>query len=129
MGGVVTQPHSAVWRVPLEGECRLVANGGTDTGVLCNLSVGGAFVAVESAPRVGQHVVLSFALPGGAGLLAVDAVVCWDNSGRRARGLPSGCGLEFLAPAWVDRQRIESAVRASTPFARDAAGPGSTSLA
>jgi uncharacterized protein (TIGR02266 family) len=107
------QPHSAVWRVPAQGVCRLEGESGIAAGVLCNLSLGGAFVALDSVPRVGENVVLSFALPGDASALAMDAVVCWDNSERRATGLPPGCGLEFLAPAWADRQRIEAAVRAS----------------
>jgi Tfp pilus assembly protein PilZ len=108
------QPYSAMWRVPVQESCRLEAAGLAAAGALCNLSMGGAYVAVDPVPRVGENVLLSFALPGRAGPIAVDAVVCWDNSGRQAPGLPSGCGLEFLAPAWGDRLRIEATVRAST---------------
>jgi hypothetical protein len=124
VGGLVTrQPHSAVWRVPIEGECRLEGDRGVTPGVLCNLSLGGAFVALGSVPRVGENLVLSFALPGEANTLAVDAVVCWDNSGRRAPGLPPCCGLEFLAPPWADRHRIEAAVRASSASLGDPRSP------
>jgi Tfp pilus assembly protein PilZ len=108
------QPYSAMWRVPLQESCRLEGAGLAAAGALCNLSLGGAYVAVDPVPRVGENVLLSFALPGRAGPIAVEAVVCWDNSGRQAPGLPSGCGLEFLAPAWADRSRIEATVRAST---------------
>jgi Tfp pilus assembly protein PilZ len=119
------QPYSAMWRVPLKESCRLEGAGLAAAGALCNLSLGGAYVAVSPVPRVGENVLLSFALPGKAGPLAVEAVVCWDNSGRQAPGLPSGCGLEFLAPAWADRSRIEAAVRASTgsPWENAEAGP------
>jgi Tfp pilus assembly protein PilZ len=115
------QPYSAMWRVPLQESCRLEGAGLAAAGALCNLSLGGAYVAVDPVPRVGENVLLSFALPGRAGPIAVDAVVCWDNSGRQAPGLPSGCGLEFLAPAWADRLRIEATVRASTGSTRQAA--------
>ncbi len=119
MSSIVTQqPYSAVWRVPLQEHCRLEGEGLAVAGALCNLSLGGAYVAVDPVPRVGENVLLSFALPGRAGPMAIEAVVCWDNSGRKAPGLPSGCGLEFLAPAWADRQQIEATVRASTGSAR-----------
>ncbi|HXB55990.1 MAG TPA: PilZ domain-containing protein [Vicinamibacteria bacterium] len=120
------QPYSAMWRVPLQAGCRLEGGGSAAAGALCNLSLGGAYVAVNPVPRVGENVLLSFALPGKAGPIAVEAVVCWDNSGRQAPGLPSGCGLEFLAPAWADRSRIEAAVRASTGSDWQIAEAGST---
>jgi Tfp pilus assembly protein PilZ len=115
---VTQQPYSAVWRIPVQRHCRLDGEGLAAEGALCNLSLGGAYVAVDPVPRVGENVLLSFVLPRWAGPIAVDAVVCWDNSGRKAPGLPSGCGLEFLAPAWADRRRIEVTVRASTDSAR-----------
>jgi Tfp pilus assembly protein PilZ len=123
---VTHQPYSAMWRVPLQERCRLEGAGLAAAGALCNLSLGGAYVAVNPVPRVGANVLLSFALPGKAGPIAVEAVVCWDNSGRQAPGLPSGCGLEFLAPAWADRSRIEATVRASTGSAGPHAGSGPT---
>jgi hypothetical protein len=123
MGTVVTQqPHSAVWRVPLRGVCHIQGNRVAAAGAVCNLSLGGVYLAIDPAPRVGENVLLSFVLPGGAGPIAVEAVVCWDNSGRKAPGLPAGCGLEFLAPPWADRLRIEATVRASEGFAHHRAG-------
>src|SRR5258708_2087486 len=120
------QPYSAMWRVPVQESCRLEATGLAAAGALCNLSLGGVYVAVNPVPRVGENVLLSFALPGRAGAIAVEAVVCWGNLGRQAPGRASRCGLGFLAPAWADRSRIEATVRASTGSAGQLADAGAT---
>lgn len=107
-----TQPNSGVRRVPFFRRCRLQALGADTVGVVCNLSSGGAYVATQSALRVGDQVRISFQLPWREESMVFDAVVCWDNSDHRARALPPGCGLEFLAPAWSDQLRIQSVIRA-----------------
>src|SRR5258707_3331490 len=107
---VVTQPLSGLRRVPLLSRC-LLRGSGVDTLVLvCNVSLRGTSVAVGPVPKVGEPVVASFQLPWWEQPMTIDAVVCWDNSGSRAPGLPAGCGLEFLAPTWSDQGRIEAVV-------------------
>jgi Tfp pilus assembly protein PilZ len=107
----ISQPYSALWRVPVVEPCLLEADGAAASGLVCNLSMQGAYVAVQPIPRVGEHVRLSFGLREGSARMALEAVVCWQNPEPRAQTLPPGCGLFFLAPTWADRQRIETAVR------------------
>ena len=80
-------------------------------GLLCNLSIRGAYLAVRATAKVGERVLVSFQLPWWDDPLTIDAVVRWDNSERRASALPAGCGLEFLAPPARDQARIEAVVR------------------
>ncbi len=108
----VTQPHSGLCRVPLLRRCVLQGPGVDAVGLLCNLSIRGAFVAVHPPPKVGGPVMVSFQLPSWQEPLVIDAVVCWENSERGAPWLPAGCGVEFLAPTWRDQARIEAVVRA-----------------
>jgi len=107
---VVTQPLSGLRRVPLLRRCLLRGSGVDRVGLVCNLSLRGTYVAVRPVPKVGEPVVASFQLPWWEQPMTIDAVVCWDNSGSRAPGLPAGCGLEFLAPTWSDQGRIEAVV-------------------
>lgn len=107
----ISQPYSALWRVPVVEPCLLEGEGQPASGLVCNLSMQGAYVAVQPIPRVGEHVRLSFALPEGSARVVLEAVVCWQNPEPRPQTLPPGCGLFFLAPTWADRQRIEAAVR------------------
>lgn len=108
------QPDSALKRVPFLRRCRLRATGLDGLGIVCNLSVQGAFVAADRTPRVGDVLRLSFQLPTSSEYLTIDAVVCWENSDNQVPGLPRGCGVKFLAPAKADRDRIERIVRAFT---------------
>ena len=107
----INQPYSALWRVPVVEPCVLEGEGEAASGLLCNLSMQGAYVGVQPIPRVGEHIRLSFALSGGSARMALEAVVCWQNATPRPQTLPPGCGVFFLAPTWADRQRIEAAVR------------------
>jgi Tfp pilus assembly protein PilZ len=107
----IHQPYSALWRVPVVEPCLLEGEGPPASGLVCNLSMQGAYVAVQPIPRVGEHVRLSFALSEGSARMALEAVVCWQNPTPRPQSLPPGCGVFFLAPTWADRQRIEAAVR------------------
>ena len=116
----ISQPTSAVRRVPLLRRCVLQRRGRQAVGVVCNLSVGGIYVAIEPTPRLGEQLRLLLELPWQQAAMVLDAVVCWDNSAGRAPGLPPGCGLEFLALSWDDRARLEALVREWTA-ARSAA--------
>jgi PilZ domain len=79
---------------------------------VCNVGMLGAYLAIEPVPAVGSRVKLSFQLPWRDEALGIEAVVIWSNSDGRARGLPPGCGVEFLATAAEDRQGIAALVRA-----------------
>jgi hypothetical protein len=109
---LATQLRSRGRRVPLLRQCVLQGHGVHTVGLLYNLSARGAYVAVRPPPKVGEPVLVSFQLPSWQEPLAIDAVVCWDNSDHRASWLPAGCGVEFLAPMWSDQARIEAVVRA-----------------
>jgi PilZ domain len=82
------------------------------TGIVCNVGMFGAYLAVEPVPATGERVELSFQLPWRDDPLRIDATVIWRNGDGRARGLPLGCGVEFLATAPEDRQGIAALVRA-----------------
>lgn len=114
-----SQPYSGIRRILLLRQCRLQGPGVDASGVVCNISIAGCFVAMKPVPSLGDRVNVSFQLPWWDRAITLDAVVCWDNSDGRAHGLPPGCGLAFLAPATADRQRIEDVIRA---FARTPGG-------
>lgn len=105
------QPRSGMRRVPLLRRCRLRGAGLDATGILCNISTDGAYLAVEPVPRPGDPVELSFQLAWQEDSIRVRAVVCWDNSDCKATGLPAGCGVRFLASTSADRSAIKGVVR------------------
>ena len=106
------QPASGRWRVPLLRRCRLRVPGDEITGIVCNLGMLGAYLAVEPVPSVATRVELSFQLPWRDDPLIIEAKVIWSNSDGRARGLPPGCGVEFLVTAAEDVRGIATLVRA-----------------
>jgi PilZ domain len=113
MDGVrFVQPASGRWRVPLLRRCRLRVSDVEITGIVCNVGMLGAYLAVEPVPAIGKRVKLSFQLPWRDAALVIDAMVTWSNSDGKARGLPPGCGVQFLATAAEDRQGIAALVRA-----------------
>jgi hypothetical protein len=105
------QPRSGIRRVPLLRRCRLRGTGLDASGILCNISVDGAYLAVEPVPRTGDPVELSFQLAWREDSIRVRAVVSWDNSDCKATGLPAGCGVRFLASTSADRNAIKQVVR------------------
>jgi len=63
-----------------------VANQGTVTGTLVDVSMGGAFVSAEKAPAFGAEVTIVGDLPGAPGA-RLPAVVRWSK--------PGGFGVQF----------------------------------
>jgi hypothetical protein len=107
-----SQPRSGRWRVPLLRQCRVRAGRSESVGIVCNVGMLGAYIAVERAPAVGDPVELSFQLPWEERPIVVAGVVSWKNENARAASLPPGCGVRFVAGSPDDRLRIDALVRA-----------------
>jgi len=97
-------------RIPYVRRCSVQENGGSPlTGLICNLSALGAYVALEPIPPSGAMVTLSFKLPRSAKPVQVESQVTWENPNQDnpIHGLPPGCGLRFLGLSPEDRRRID----------------------
>jgi Tfp pilus assembly protein PilZ len=94
----VPTPHSGFVRVPYIQPCLLLSDTATWEGVLCNLSLLGAYVTLDPIPPEDEQVKLLFRLPGGTQPAQIASEVVWVNSEEppRADSLPSGCGLRFV---------------------------------
>jgi len=104
----------AVVRIPFVHGCRLTTASRVRGGLVCNLSIQGAYVTLdEPLPEAGESVHLTVSLPGQDPILTADAVVASQN--RQAAsgpdGLPPGVGLRFTAVPGADRRRIEGLLR------------------
>ncbi len=99
----VPPPHTGFVRIPYVQPCLLVNDAGTWEGVLCNLSLVGAYVTTDPIPPTGERLGLLFKVPGEDRPLEARGEVVWVNpeEPRRADSLPPGCGLRFegLDPA------------------------------
>jgi hypothetical protein len=88
-------------------------NGGSAlSGLICNLSALGAYIALEPIPPSGAVVMLSFRLPSNERPIRVESQVTWENPNQDnpIHGLPPGCGLRFLALGSDDRRRIDQLI-------------------
>jgi hypothetical protein len=119
---LLSQPYSGRWRIACQEPCDILEADERHPATLWNVSVAGAYVAMEDlVVAAGQQVRLSFCLPGELIVIQVTARVAWVNppkrskkkpirlehvSGVRAAELPPGCGLEFIDLAQMDRTRI-----------------------
>ena len=119
---MLNQPHSGFRRIACSEPCVLDEADGPRQGVVWNLSVVGAYVAIRTAPREGEPVWLSFSLPGDGVPIRAQARVVWQNRpspwpgcGERAAALPAGCGLLFTRLEEADRRRIDARVRRTYP--------------
>ena len=109
---VIHQPYSKLWRVPFVRSCRVEWGGSTREAVCCNISADGVYIAIDPTLPVGKKVQLRFELPGNEIPIAVEAEVCWENSGQshKVHSLPPGCGLAFLGLPGSNRARIADLV-------------------
>jgi len=107
----VPRPYSGLVRVPHVLPCRLAGAHDTRDGVLCNVSLTGAYVVVAPQPRGGETVRLAFALSE-AHVVDVQAEVVWVNTKdpQRAESLPPGIGLRFVHLKEADRAELERLV-------------------
>lgn len=125
---MLSQPYSGVKRIACSAPCVIEHADGSRLGVLWNLSVGGAYVALRNMPKQGEQVRLSFCLPGDPTPIRAQARVVWQNRpslwtgcGWQAAGLPSGCGLQFASVEAADLARIRARVRNTYPDLSDPA--------
>ncbi len=64
-------------------------------GISCDVSAGGIFIAMHSAPPVGSEVMLTVTMPD-AMVLQLEGVVRWVREADKASaGQPPGCGIEW----------------------------------
>jgi hypothetical protein len=118
----VPPPHTGLIRIPYVQPCLLVGADGTWEGVVCNLSLAGAYVTVDPIPPKAERLRLLFKTPGHELPLQIDTEVVWENADepRRAEGLPPGCGIRFVELTLDARERIEDLVLEYESIPRDA---------
>lgn len=94
----VPSPRSGFIRIPYVEPCLLVGEHATWDGVICNLSLLGAYVTLAPCPPMGAKVHLFFKTPDKPTPSEVPCEVAWTNEDERAQAhaLPPGCGLRFL---------------------------------
>jgi len=109
---VFRQPRSGFTRIPCVQACHLEVDGRVGEGMLCNLSLLGAYLNFEPLPAPGARVSLQFTLPDGEGPLAAEATVTWLNPALpdRATALPAGCGVRFTGLGPAELRRISALV-------------------
>lgn len=97
----VAPPRSGALRIPYVEPCLLVGEEATWEGVVCNLSVLGAYVSAQPSPAAFDVVRLCVRMPGAADPLEMgcEVVWTWPDDPAHADGLPPGCGLRFLDDA------------------------------
>ena len=114
-------PYSGITRIPFVQPCLLVGGDGAWEGVLCNLSLLGAYVAVDPIPPTSERVRLLFKVPRDEQPLDAPCEVVWGNAEepQRAGGLPPGCGLRFVDLGAPARERIEDLILEYESIPRD----------
>jgi Tfp pilus assembly protein PilZ len=102
-------PHTGYLRMPYVEPCLLVSQSRTWSGLICNLSVRGAYVTMDPIPPAGQEVRLYFRTPDRRDPLEAHGEIAWVNpeSAPRALGLPPGCGVRFLELEDMTRGELE----------------------
>ena len=107
-------PHSGFHRVPFVQLCDLDTGTARRRGLICNLSILGAYVHIDDPPAAGSEVGLSFRLPDDGALVLAGARVSWvnDSPAEHVTALPVGCGLRFVSVAPDDVRRVAGLVQA-----------------
>lgn len=106
----VSAPHTGFIRMPYVQPCVLVGGHGTWEGVLCNVSLVGAYVTVDPLPPSGERIRLLFSLRGKP--VEAQCEVAWLNTQEPllANSLPQGCGLRFVEPDDNLQERLGSLI-------------------
>lgn len=106
------QPRSGFTRIPFVQSCRVRIDGREQTGLVCNVSVLGAFLHLEPLPPVGANVGVELALHDDGPPVVADARVTWirEEAPDCIGGLPPGCGLRFTTLAPADVRRLNDLV-------------------
>lgn len=107
------QPHSGFTRIPCVQTCEISAPDGAHSGLLCNLSLLGAFLHAEPLLAAGTPVRLKFTLPDEEEAIDTPAAVTWINDAEPAdaTALPPGYGVRFTALSAPEIRRIASLVQ------------------
>jgi uncharacterized protein (TIGR02266 family) len=113
----MTRPTPGQQRVPYVRRCELSTGDQTLEGLICNISVLGAYVSLETIPSIGSVFELRFGLPESEKPVVVEAQVTWDNplQDNPLHGLPPGCGVRFLDLSPVDKRRIHRVIDGYVP--------------
>jgi uncharacterized protein (TIGR02266 family) len=82
-------------RVVLDAAVTLESDHNFYTGLACNISEGGLFVATYQHHPVGTQLTVRFTLPGRERAIETPVEVCWIRDARSST-LPTGMGLRFL---------------------------------
>jgi uncharacterized protein (TIGR02266 family) len=101
-------------RVPLVRKCQLsFPDGRTTSAFIVNVSVVGAYLAMDEAPELGERLSVGFTFPGNSFEIQADSSVVWLNPRQQhpVHSLPPGVGVKFEKLSGADRARIEAFVR------------------
>jgi len=100
-------------RVPFVRRCRVDYDGDESVSAfIVNINVLGAYVALDTMPRLGREVTCRFQVPGRQDELVVAGVVAWTNPVQEhpVHSLPPGFGVAFRPLPDAVRGRIEEIV-------------------
>lgn len=81
-----------------------------------DLSEGGVFIATYQARRLGEHLAISFRLPGDDTPIRAVVEVRWLREGHPEADIPPGIGASFIDITPDDRARIEHFVKHRAPM-------------
>lgn len=106
--------RSGFSRVPFMQGCTVGASGDEHPGLICNLSLLGAYVHVDPLPELRDPVTLSFLLPDGGTPIRAVASVSWVHDARHggAPTLPTGFGARFTELGSAEIRRLAALVAA-----------------
>lgn len=83
-------------RVSLEIEVNLLSEHNFYTGLSCDISEGGLFIATHVTPKLGEELEMRLLLPGSTTSFVVRGVVRWIRELRVASDdAPSGFGMQW----------------------------------
>ena len=104
-------------RIPLIRGCVVRDRDTEITGLMCNMSIAGAYIGMAPIPNVGDIVSLEFLLPGNDLPIVVDAQFIWRNAVRKSpiHSLPVGGGARFVGLGVNERRRLEQTIRGYIP--------------
>lgn len=104
--------RSGFARVPYMERCAIGTAGSEHAGLICNLSLLGAYVHVDPLPELRDPVSLTFALPDGEPPVRAVASVSWVHDGGNSRPatVPVGFGARFVQLRSREIQRLAALV-------------------
>lgn len=106
------QPRSGFTRIPFVQSCRVKCDGRVQSGLVCNVSVLGAFLHLEPLPPIRAELSVELTLLDDGPPVVADARVIWlrEQEPDRVGALPPGCGVRFTALAPADVRRLNALV-------------------